>query len=111
MDSVDINVQNVNIITGDILKKKMYVETLIVQENIHLLEKELELEQKVRKLLMLKHGKDSKNHLLMLKYHVLLLKDIQLLLDGEMMLIMLLQGSIVSNHIVLLENSILQLIH
>lgn len=42
MDSQEINVQHVKIFIGDILKSKILVEIVIVLENTHLLEKELE---------------------------------------------------------------------
>lgn len=46
MDSQEINVQHVKIFIGDILKSKKLVEIVIVLENTHLLEKELELDKK-----------------------------------------------------------------
>lgn len=54
MDLKEIHVINVETIIGDILKNKLFVETLIVWALINLLAKELVLEQKVKKLHMLK---------------------------------------------------------
>jgi len=54
MDLNEIHVINVETIIGDILKNKLFVETLIVLALINLLVKELGLEQKVKKLHMLK---------------------------------------------------------
>jgi|688.fasta_scaffold1208991_1 hypothetical protein len=54
MDLNEIHVINVETIIGDILKNKLFVETLIVWALINLLAKELGLEQKVKKLHMLK---------------------------------------------------------
>jgi hypothetical protein len=54
MDLNETHVINVEIIIGDILKNKLFVETLIVWALINLLAKELGLEQKVKKLHMLK---------------------------------------------------------
>ena len=54
MDLNETHVINVETIIGDILKNKLFVETLIVWALINLLAKELGLEQKVKKLHMLK---------------------------------------------------------
>lgn len=54
MDLNETHVINVETIIGDILKNKLSVETLIVWALINLLAKELGLEQKVKKLHMLK---------------------------------------------------------
>jgi hypothetical protein len=57
------------------------------------------LEDKERRSLTPRHGKALKEALPLLEYHVLVLRDIQLLLDGEQMSIMLLLVSTASNHI------------
>ena len=54
MDLNETHVINVETIIGDILKNKLSVETLIVWALINLLAKGLGLEQKVKKLHMLK---------------------------------------------------------
>lgn len=46
MDFQEINVLNAVHSIGDIVKLKMFVVTVIVQDNINLLEKELELVEK-----------------------------------------------------------------
>jgi len=56
-------------------------------------------------------GKDSNKVSPLQESHAIPLKDIQLLLDGEMMLILLQQVFSVSNHIVLQESLIHQQTH
>ena len=71
---------------------------------------EMALKKKVKKTLRLPmHGKVSKKVSQMLEFLALLLKDTQLLQDGEMMLISLPQEFSASNHIASLENLIHQL--
>jgi hypothetical protein len=73
------------------------VVILIVKDNIPLLVMVL---VRVKRLPMLKHGKALNKVSQLQEFHVLPLKDIQLLLDGEMMLTLLLQVFSVSNHTV-----------
>lgn len=80
----------------------------IVKDNTPSLEMDSE---KAKRLPMLMLGKDLNKVSQPLESLAILLKDIQLLLDGEMMLILLLQVSSVSNHIVLQESLIHQLTH
>jgi len=69
----------------------------IVKDNIHLLEMVL---VRVKRLPMQKHGKALNKVSQLQEFHVLPLKDIQSLLDGETMLTSLLLVFSVSSHTV-----------
>ncbi len=99
MNSLETNAQNVNSTIGATLKKLTPVVTQIVLEHIHSLEEVVVLAELEKKLHMLMPGRDLRSPLPLQKSHAKVLNVIQLLPDGEMMLILLLLVFIVSNHI------------
>jgi hypothetical protein len=77
--------------------KSIIIGILGALANIHSLVKEWELEERVRKSHIRKHGWVSKSRCVLLEFHALLSTATLLLLDGEMMSIMLLREYSVSN--------------